>query len=298
MPGADLYIIAAGNGSRMRANVPKALVPIAHEPNLTTTLQQIGHKFNNVFVVTNALVQEQWQSYFCGLRSEYPELARAALNVPIQSGLGDGHATLHGILTAEQMVETTLSEDVVIAWGDVFFPKAEIIDELVANRLKGSGLLPAVRESNPYVSLLVNETMQCVSADFSKHGEDHPIGLHDQSVFRFALSRLKKSLRDLHNALWKNGRYIAPDGELSLLHSFHHLYNTSDPVYVYETQYPTLSFNTVEEVAAIQEEISVRWRKTFRKCNQELFNAVDGSGDRVELMCSESPDREKHGWPE
>ena len=57
----DLYIVAAGTGSRLAADVPKALVPIADEPCLTSTLQQIGHKFRRVFVVTNILVLDQWR---------------------------------------------------------------------------------------------------------------------------------------------------------------------------------------------------------------------------------------------
>ncbi len=264
MSNSDLYIIAAGNGSRMRANVPKALVPISGEPNLTTTLQQIGHKFGKVFVVTNVLVQDQWHFYFQGLRADYPELEATVLNVPIQSGFGDGHATLQAIFAAERMKQTTPSQDVVVAWGDVFFPNAEIIDELLGFLPKGSGILPVIRERDPYVALVVDEKMQCVSADFSKHGERHPEGLHDQSVFRFSLCHLKASLWELHKALWKNGRYIAPGGELSLLYSFHQLYNAGVPAYVYETDYPTLSFNTIEDVAVIQREISARWRSKFR----------------------------------
>jgi NDP-sugar pyrophosphorylase family protein len=264
MANTDLYIIAAGNGSRMQANVPKALVPIAEEPNLTTTLQQVKHKFTQVFVVTNISVQEQWQSYFQGLQVEYPELATKVFNVPIRSGFGDGHATLQGVLAAECLKETTPSQDVVITWGDAFFPNGEIIDELLQILPKGSGIVPATRESNPYVALVVDEKMQCVSADFSKYGERHSEGLHDQSVFRFSLRPLKASLWQLHNALWKNGRYIAPGGELSLLHSFHQLYNKGDPAHVYETEFPTLSFNTIEDVAAIQREIRVRWEREFR----------------------------------
>jgi hypothetical protein len=102
--------------------------------------------------------------------------------------------------------------------------------------------------------------MQCISADFSKHGESHANGFHDQSVFRFDISRLMKSLSDLHSALWKNDRYITPGGELSLLYSFHYLYNSHDPVYVYETAHPTLSFNTIEEVVDIQRDLSARWK--------------------------------------
>jgi molybdopterin-guanine dinucleotide biosynthesis protein A len=266
MQGADLYIVAAGNGSRIKANVPKALLPISDEPCLTTTLQQIGHKFRRVFVVTNALVHDQWRAYFQRLQVTYPELAKFVVDLPIKSGLGDGHATMEGLMAAEIMDDVDLSQDVVIAWGDVFFRNAELIDELLSISPKGSGLLPAVHESNPYVSLLVDEEMRCVSAEFSKYGEHRESGFHDQSVFRFDRSRLRGSLCTLHGALWKNGRYLAPGGELSLLHTFHQLYNTDDPAYVYETAYPTQSFNTVEEVVAIQLQISRQWCRNFRRC--------------------------------
>jgi choline kinase len=254
----DLFIIAAGKGSRMKTNVPKALVPITDEPCLTTTLQQVAHRFSTVHLVTNKMVQDQWEAYLDDLADKYPELAEIVVNVTINSGLGDGHATLIGINEAAEMC-TLSSNEVVVVWGDVFFPNSEIMDELLSHELQGSGLLPAVREDNPYVSLLVDEQMACISADFSKYGETHPTGFHDQSVFRFNLSHLITSLNALHAAFWKNGRYITPGGELSLLYTFHHLYNTEYPCYVYETDYPTMSFNTIEEVADIQQEIKKRW---------------------------------------
>jgi NDP-sugar pyrophosphorylase family protein len=274
MSRTDLYIIAAGNGSRINVNVPKALVPIVDEPCLTTTLQQIGRRFGRVFVVTNCLVSDKWQAYFDGLEANYPELAELAVNLPIRSGLGDGHATMCGLLDAERKIGT-VAQDVVIAWGDVFFPRAGIFDELLGVSLQGSGLVPAVYKSEPYVSLLVDEKMRCMSADFSKYGEKHSTGFHDQSVFRFDASRLKKTLGDLHCALWKNGRYITPSGELSLLYSFHYLYNSNDPLYVYETSYPTVSFNTVEEVMDIQRAISEQWKVQFR-CNDRFVAAPKG----------------------
>lgn len=268
MTAPDLYVVAAGNGSRMNSKLPKALVPITDEPCLTATLQQIGDKFRRVFVVTNVSASEAWQTYFRALEADYPEIAGRVLNVPIESGLGDGHATLQGLIAAEEAEgDGGLSQDIIVAWGDVFFQHAEIIDELFTAPPGVSGLLPAVHEPNPYVALLVNEQMQCVSADFAKYGETHAAGFHDQSVFRFARHRLKQALREIHNTLWKGRRYLSASGEFSLLYSFHHLFNAGDPVYVYETRYPTLSFNTVEEVAHVQREISMRWnsRRQVRK---------------------------------
>ena len=258
---ADLYIVAAGKGSRLNANVPKALIPIVDEPCLTTTLQQIGYKFRKVFVITNELVSEQWERYCSSLEASYPELASNTVNVPISSGLGDGHATLQGLIAAEKLKDPALCDDVVIVWGDVFIPHSELVDELMAvDAHKGAAVLPAVYEANPYVALVVDEKMNCVAADFSKHGEHNPVGFHDQSIFRFDRKRLKASLTSLHHSLWKDSRYITPGDELSLLHTFHHLYNSGEPAYVYETAYPTLTFNTIEEVISIQRDISSRWR--------------------------------------
>jgi NDP-sugar pyrophosphorylase family protein len=264
----DLYIIAAGKGSRMGGSLPKALVPInGTEPCLTTTLKQIGNKFLNVFLVVNTDIIEIWEKY---LRTqvdytEYPlDYARNVTLVPIKSGLGDGHAVMSALESVVAELGKTkstpkFSDDIVVCWGDVFFPHAELIDELLSRPLK-NGLFPVVREDNPYVTLITNSDMKCISADFSKYGENHPTGFHDQSIFRFNRNLLSQTLYTLHDAYWKNGRYMTPGGELSLLHTFHYLYNTESPASVYETDYPTLSFNTPEEVADIQKEINKKWQ--------------------------------------
>jgi len=253
MTKADLYIIAAGKGSRMGGNVPKALVPITNEPNLTTTLKQIGDKFTNVFIVTNANIQDQWVAYFMSLEDE---LSKNVKNISIESGLGDGHA----VLSALNETVDYMNHEIVIAWGDVFFPHGEIIDELLAQPQNGVGIIPAVMKANPYVTLLSDEKLRIISADFSKYGECHPTGFHDQSVFRFNRYTLRDALRKLHRSLWKNGRYITPGGELSLLYVFHYLHNKGRSATVYETHYPTLSFNTIDEVKQIQQEINEKWK--------------------------------------
>jgi bifunctional N-acetylglucosamine-1-phosphate-uridyltransferase/glucosamine-1-phosphate-acetyltransferase GlmU-like protein len=257
---SDLYVVCAGKGSRMAMNTPKALVEITDEPCLTTTLKQIGHKFAKVFIITNEMIQDQWSAYFVQLNAKYPELSANVSNIAICSGLGDGHAVMWGLAPFSNR-----SNDIVIAWGDVFFQHAEIIDELLSQNMDlVSGLLPCTRENDPYVSLLTDDNMNCMSADFSKYGEKHQTGFHDQSVFRFKKDILQESLTALHSAFWKNGRYISPGGELSLLHTFHHLYNNDKPAKVYETDYPTLSFNTLAEVAAIQKQIDISWNYKFR----------------------------------
>ena len=263
---ADLYIIAAGKGSRLGANIPKALVEINSECCIDSTLRLVGKKFQKVFIVANILVRDTWEAHWNNPAKHH--LTKNMVMLYINSGLGDGHATLHGLSAAAQAIESTnrhrqatttshdvdyVSNDVVVTWGDVYFSQPEIIDELLSHKLNDtSGLIPGLHEDNPYVTLLTDDNMHCKSADFSKFGENHPTGLHDQSIFRFDRMRLWNSLVNLHNAFWKNGRYLTPGGELSLLHTFHELYNSGKPLFVYQTDYATESFNTAHEVEEIR----------------------------------------------
>jgi bifunctional N-acetylglucosamine-1-phosphate-uridyltransferase/glucosamine-1-phosphate-acetyltransferase GlmU-like protein len=262
---ADLYIIAAGKGSRMGGSIPKALVPITDKPNLTTTLQQIGYKFRKVFIVTNEQIHDQWSSYLLELAANYPMLYANVQHVPISSGRGDGHAVLEALT---QTFGQNTSSDIVIAWGDVFFPQGEIIDVLLRPQLDWNtwGVIPVVKEVRPYVTVCVDEASNVTHADFAKLGETNEIGYHDQSVFRFDRDRLNNALSTMHHVLDKNGKYITGNHEMSLLHVFHYAANTNkrSGIVFQQTQYPTLSFNTVEEVAKIQKEIDEKWKHKFR----------------------------------
>src|ERR1044072_7575453 len=162
MYDSDLYIVAAGNGSRVRAGLPQGLGSIFEEPCLSPTLKLVSQKFRRVFIITNVLVQDLWSVYFGELGAVQPELAKRIVNVPITSGLGDGHATLHGMLAAEQTERTVVASDVVIMWGDVFLPSGDLLDELLSIPNDGSGGVPARMELNPDVCLRVNQTRQRV----------------------------------------------------------------------------------------------------------------------------------------
>jgi len=250
---ADLYIIAAGKGTRMGNKLPKALIPFNGEPCLTHTLKNIGQHFRNVFVVINEDIQDVWDRYKSEISLSSHPFSMNVQFIPIKSGLGDGHATLMALEKAPAIA--TLSPEIVVCWGDVYFHQPEIITELLSMKMSSNGIVPALLEQNPYVTLLVDDTLNCMSADFSKYGEQHPSGFHDQSVFRLKYDVTVAALSRLHKAFWKNGRYATPGGELSLLYIFHYLYNLECPVTVYETSHSTKSFNTDTEVKLIREEI-------------------------------------------
>lgn len=269
----DLFIIAAGKGSRMGGSLPKALVPIYNGiPNISTMLKQAKGKFNRIFVITNVDIQEHWTEYFENtVQNSYlkdADFINSIYNIPIVSGFGDGHAVISGVQAARKTLQMLankgikpfedISKEIVICWGDVFIQYEETFTELLKHDLyssTSSGIIPAVKEDNPYVTLLVDPALKVIAADFSKYGENHESGWHDQSIFKFNTHLLTEALAFCHLALWKNGRYMTHGNELSTLYAFHYLYNTNNGARVYETDYPTMSFNTKDEVFKIQKEI-------------------------------------------
>ena len=273
MEKIDLFIIAAGKGSRMGGSLPKALVPInENEPNISTLLRQANGKFDRIFIITNVDIQEDWGNYFTSI-AEDPfmrdgNFIGSIYNIPIVSGFGDGHALISGVQAAKKTLQKLeekgglpfkdISNEIVFCWGDVFIQYQETFTEILRHDLSGtsySGWIPAVKEANPYVTLLVDPGLGVMGADFTKYGEKHPSGWHDQSIFRFNTVAICEALSFCHLAMWKNGRYLTPGNELSTLYAFHYLYNTNQKAVVYETDYPTMSFNTTDEVKAIQKEI-------------------------------------------
>ncbi len=235
----DLIIIAAGNGTRMgNISYPKCLHPVAGEINLHRTLDKAQGPFENVHVVIRNGAEES----FAATLKEYPYIKL----VPIDSGLGEGHAVLEALRQIH-------CSSAIIVWGDAYIKYGEIFAELkrAYNRTAASCVVPVVDEFQPYVTLVTNGDMEIQYADLSKFGEHHHRGLHDQSMFAINVPTIKNALLEMHRSLWKGGRYISESKELNFLHCLHYMANTGYPAKAYITEYPTGSFNTQEEAKAI-----------------------------------------------
>lgn len=242
----DLIIVAAGDGKRMGAiTVPKVLYPVNGQPNLDRIIQHAKSSgvFNKINVIIKKTAQKQFEQHISENNLENIHL------VPIDSGLGDGHALMSGLF----QIEYNCSNKQIVIWGDAYLESDDIFKELSNIDSEDAAIMvPVVYENNPYVTILTNERFEIISADFSKLGETHNSGLHDQSVFLISKNIVADCLHNMHCAIWKNGRYITESKELNFLHLFHYLYNINEPAKCYITEYPTKSFNSIEEVINIE----------------------------------------------
>ena len=240
---ASLVIIAAGNGKRMGdITVPKALYEVNGKPNLFNTITKTMTLFDKIFLVIKSTAYKTFDEFI----KKYG--FNNCVLIPIESGLGDGHA----VMTA--LMQPQISDDeLILLWGDAYIYNDEIVKELLEVKLtkRNPLVFPVNSEENPYVTITVDQMMNVVAADFSKLGENHQLGLHDQSIFKLNKKVLLKSLINMHECFWKNGRYISESKELNLLHSFHVLYNRHTPARAYISDYSVGAFNTIEEAKAL-----------------------------------------------
>jgi bifunctional N-acetylglucosamine-1-phosphate-uridyltransferase/glucosamine-1-phosphate-acetyltransferase GlmU-like protein len=246
-----IYIIAAGNGSRLGSKIPKALYPIAGEPNIQRTIRLVKQAIVNTDNPAEIVIvcSKQRQADFEALNSDVAIL-------PISSGLGDGHAVMTAL--AEQLYDGTgyykQESQSLIIWGDAVLESSGIIEEAITIELGLTPMmLPVVMEKDPYVSILLdNNSGDCISADFSKMGEHHPSGFHDQCIFKIKTWIIFARLEQMHAAYWKNGRYTTETKELTFLYLIHYLYNIAQAAKAYTSEFTVHSFNTVEEAARIE----------------------------------------------
>lgn len=270
----DVMIVAAGNGTRMGdTSIPKILTEVNGKPNLWNTLDKfVNTPVNRVFIVVNHRNADVINHYI----NEYYARANAVpfkYNAPqiiarddievitIRSGRGDGHAVLEAFSRLKNH-----SKWMFIMWGDAYITSSDIFDDCIREYsvrtddgvTLPSMFIPVINEVNPYVTFIVDHYMTCISADFSKRGEQHPSGFHDQCIFFCDMNIIIPHLETLENAYFKNGRYITDSGELTFLYLIHYLCNIGDPARAIITESPVLSYNTQGEVKEIEKTLAMK----------------------------------------
>lgn len=230
-----LIIIAAGDASRMGYS-PKAAALVNNKPNLLNTVEKAESYFNRIIVFSNEKYEELYKNIVGNL----------AEVLVIKSGRGCGHAVMKSIDNLPSS-----DREIVMCWGDVYVNDGLIFEEILNYDMEYSPLLiPVQLEKNPYV-WFKNTEMIASCAMFSKKGEVIDEGYHDQSIFRFNSNFIGDSLHTMDMVLNRDGLYS--NGEMRFLDIVHFFYNMDHSARLYETKYPTLSYNTETELSLIND---------------------------------------------
>lgn len=235
----ELFIIAAGKGSRMNHNKPKALMEIDGVPNVLRTIALTHDLYDRISVVISRANREAWDENY-DLFSKYEKVQL----VPIDSGLGDGDAVYRALscITMEKTFST-------IVWGDTVFSGVRPFADAIHN----AQYVAVTPSDNPYVNIVVDDSNYAECAQFSKFGEVDGPGLHDQSLFVYETHLLSEALFQIRSSTFRNGKYDLPGGEMSLLYTLNWFsescYGPMKAV-IYDKAFAH-SYNTIEEYEVI-----------------------------------------------
>jgi NDP-sugar pyrophosphorylase family protein len=251
----SLVIIAAGKGSRMNSETPKALFEVVPGiPNVTNTVQRANDYFERIYVVVSEGSENDFMNAVSFVNSKI-EI------VPIRSGLGCGHA----IREFYSLKPDTRYLNHVITWGDAVHTSEETFKELLrvsnseGNKSMFHPMYVSVQhEDNPYVGIETDSKLNIRMAHFSKRGEQLTEGFHDMSTFLVMRETEDQPsvfsvLNEMHRVLWKGSKYDSTSGELTFLNVLHTLYNLGFPAKAFETTVRVESYNTFIELHAIKE---------------------------------------------
>ena len=125
----DVIILAAGKGTRMNSDLPKALVPLQEKPMIHYLLDSI----NKSNIKTKPIIVVSPDNY----QQIYEALKNYNVRFAVQSRqLGTGHA----VLSAKD--ESSINSDkTLVLYGDHPFLSSQSIDDFVANEVEALNLL-------------------------------------------------------------------------------------------------------------------------------------------------------------
>ena len=227
------FIIAAGNQSRFKSDIPKALATISDVPILHFNISLMREYCDKVYVVCS----NSNRNYF----EEYNKLGYAFADlIEINSGLGCGDAVYKAL---KHITKFNTCDKCYIQWGDSL-QCVETFDLLSSHSSDKSVLIPCTTEKTPYVQIIPNSNS--VSVHFSKFGDVISAGYHDLSLFYCNCLDLKENLEFMVDKYFNGVNYNLRGNELSFLDVFNYTPITSEVVDAGEV--PMNSFNSIEDL--------------------------------------------------
>ncbi len=251
-----LIIPAAGKGSRLNADVPKPLYPVAGKPAIVHVLDLFSDFTEQIIILINPSHRQAFEQVL-----KKREERIVLVDHDIQTG--EGRAVRDALPHAGGDCR-----DVIVAWADLIKGNREKIQKTLEMHYEsGSSMtFPTMWEPNPYVAILRDEQDRVCRAAFRQYGEIHLRGEHDCSFFVINRNRLEQAAAALHTQYFHSdaGTYDFRDfgipepygTDFKFLYLLQYLYEEGRPAVALPIckRNEFLGFNTKEEAGQIEAE--------------------------------------------
>jgi molybdopterin-guanine dinucleotide biosynthesis protein A len=181
----SVIIPAAGRGTRMKQDVPKALTPFMGTTFLGWQLQKVKSVAEKIYVVVSA---EHFELF-----AHYRSLHNLTFEIVVQ---GSGKGSYFAVKTAVKSIQTRY---VVVCWVDqVGISESLILRACNSVQIKGvDAIIPLVHKNHPYVKIHRSDVGKLMRWEYRREGDNPSPGFSDVGLFVLNTKKLIKATNSL-----------------------------------------------------------------------------------------------------
>jgi 2-phospho-L-lactate transferase/gluconeogenesis factor (CofD/UPF0052 family)/molybdopterin-guanine dinucleotide biosynthesis protein A len=239
----DLLIIAGGLNTRMNNNRPKLLEKIEDKTCLEHIYNNSKNFISNMYILTNTIYYDFFNDVknISNISNKKYKVIKCYGEESNDLPRGNLETLISGLKSLNNV-----KNDCLVMWSDCVPLDSRIFGELIDK--KGSFIIPTQLEKDPYAYIeMEEEHNNHVKRVLFKKNDPTEIGYHDMSIFKIRLS----VIRDIGIKLLKEHMKMNKDKEPHLFDLITCLYERENFATFYETDFPTLSFNSQIELDSI-----------------------------------------------
>jgi len=194
-----LIVPAAGQGTRLRSSLPKALTPVAGQPMISHVLGRFDRWCSAAVLVVAPAARPAFEAYLAG--------------APVVATLveqANPTGMLDAILLAADQVRSTRPERVWICWCDQVLLAASTLERMARDEGMSpapSAVVPTARVTSPYIHFDRDEQGRLAKVRQRREGDVMPdVGEADSGVFSLSADAYFRALPDYAAAHDRGGR--------------------------------------------------------------------------------------------
>ena len=188
-----MIIPAAGTGSRLGGEIPKALAPVAGRPMIDHLLRLYAPTVDAFVVVVSPAARAQFEAHLGGSKT-----AIDLVEQPVATGM------LDALLEARDCVSGRQLDRVWITWCDQLAVSPSTIARLIGaetTRPEPAMVLPTCQVADPYIHFERDVAGRIVAVRHRREGDPMPpIGESDMGLFSLSREAFLRELNDFAEA--------------------------------------------------------------------------------------------------
>jgi dolichol-phosphate mannosyltransferase len=183
----SVVLPAAGLGSRMKQDLPKALTEFESSTFLKWQIDKFKNIAKEIFVIVSVKDVSKFE--------EYRKSNNLDFTIVIQKRKNGSYFAI------DSVIDLITTKFLIICWVDQVGMSKSLVLETI-NKIEifdSDGIVPLLYLNKPYVKANLSESGTLIGWEYRREGAEPSEGYSDLGLFAFKTSSLKKSMRSIKN---------------------------------------------------------------------------------------------------